>query len=120
MKLRRRPTLSVHRWLMLVGLALSFVLQPMLASVGELHELAHDVVSAHGTVGTDASEPEGDDAGTLHQIHHLAHCCGNMVMAAVAPFALAAIDRDEPTNQADSQFVPDGQWLAPFRPPITA
>ena len=120
MKLRRRPTLSVYRWLMLVGLALSLVLQPMLASVGELHELAHDVASAHGTVGADVSEREGDDAGTLHQIHHLAHCCGHVVMVAVVSFALTTSSRNEPTNQADSQFVPDGQWLAPFRPPITA
>ena len=118
MKLRRRPTLLVYRWLMLVGLALSLILQPTLASFGELHELAHDVASAHGTVETSTSEREGGTAGTLHQIHHLAHCCGHVVIAALTPLALIDSSRNEPMRQAGSQFVLDGRWLAPFRPPI--
>ena len=43
----RRPPLSICRWLMLAALALSVVLQPVLGSVSELHELSHGAASVH-------------------------------------------------------------------------
>lgn len=115
----RRPTPSLHRWLMLAVLALSVILQPVLASVSELHELTHDMASAHGVVDTETPE-EGEGAETLHVMHHLAHCCGHVVASSTAPLVLADVGRSEPVTLTGLPVVPSGRWLAPFRPPIAA
>jgi len=44
----RHSRQSLYRWLMLAALALSVILQPVLASVSELHELTHAAAGAHG------------------------------------------------------------------------
>ena len=61
----RRPPLSLCRWLMLAALALSVVLQPVLGSVSELHELSHGAASVHDISETGAPDEEGNAAGTL-------------------------------------------------------
>ena len=114
----RRRSLPVVRWLMLAGLVLGLVLQPVLASIGELHELTHDVASRHDALDMDVPEGDSSDASALHQILHFAHCCGHVVMAPSAPTAVAEIGHDEPRDSADPPPVPSGRWLAPFRPPI--
>lgn len=116
----RRPTPSLNRWLMLAVLALGVILQPVLASASELHEFTHDAASQHGAVETEAPEEEGDSAGTLHVMHHFAHCCGHVLASSTTPLVLAEISHSEPVKLADSQFVPSGLRLAPFRPPIAA
>lgn len=116
----RRPTLSLCRWLMLAALALSVILQPVLGSVSELHELSHDAASAHGASEVEMPGEEGDAAGTLHVMHHFAHCCGHVVPTSAAPLVLPQISHSEPTTLTDSRVVPSGRWLAPFRPPIAA
>lgn len=116
----RRPPLSLCRWLMLAALALSVVLQPVLSSVSELHELSHGAASVHDISETGAPDEEGNAAGTLHVMHHLAHCCGHVVPTPAAPLVLPRISHSEPTNLTDSRLVPSGRWLAPFRPPISA
>lgn len=113
----RRPTLSFCRWLMLAAVALSLVLQPVLASIGELHALTHDAAAAHDdNMATGSTEEEG--AGTLHVIHHLAHCCGHVVEFPIAPVMAIAISHNEPVDLLDIPPVAGGRWLAPFRPPI--
>ena len=102
---------------MLAALALSLILQPVLASVGELHALSHDAATPHdGTMDTGSTDEEG--AGTLHVIHHLAHCCGHVVVFPVAPMMAIAISHNEPVDLPGIPPVAGGRWLAPFRPPI--
>lgn len=113
------PTLPLYRWLILVGLALGLILQPVLGSVGELHELTHGAASAHGAIEADMPDSDGDGAGALHQLHHLAHCCGHAVMAPQTDLALVEVCHQEPRNLVDTSVVSSGNWLAPFRPPIT-
>jgi hypothetical protein len=105
---------------MLVGLVLGLILQPILASIGELHEITHEAASAHHALSSDVAEGDAGDAETLHQVHQFAHCCGHVVMAPSAPMAVAQIGHDEPRALADPPQVPSRQSLAPFRPPNTA
>lgn len=67
-------------------LALSLLLKPVLASMGELHELAHDPSGQHSHVDEFAGDADGeasgkggndDELGTLHMLLHFAHCCGH-------------------------------------------
>ena len=78
------------RMALLVMLALSFVLQPVLAAIGETHELTHagamqadgHVVDQHDLDGRDVAadshdqpnSPDGDSP--WHAALHFAHCCG--------------------------------------------
>jgi|APEBP8051072661_1049379.scaffolds.fasta_scaffold57200_1 hypothetical protein len=90
----RRST-SPHafaRLALLAMLALSFVLQPALAAIGETHELTHagamqadgHVVDQHDLVGQGVgadgqdqpSSPDGDSP--WHAALHFAHCCGQV------------------------------------------
>lgn len=105
---------------MLVGLVLGLMLQPVLASIGELHELTHEAASAHHALSSDIAEGDSGDAETLHQVHQFAHCCGHVVMAPSAPMAVAQIGHDEPRALADPSQAPSRQSLAPFRPPNRA
>ena len=83
-------------------------------------ELTHEVASVHDALATDVPEGDSRDAGALHQILHFAHCCGHVVLAPLAPMAVAEIGHDEPRDSADPPPVPSGCSLAPFRPPIAA
>jgi hypothetical protein len=115
----RRAGFAFHRGLMLAVLALGVLVQPVLGSVSELHALTHD---AAGTHGSDATLTAGEDgsAGTLHVVHHFAHCCGHAMPMATAPMVLPRICHTESAHLTDWRFVPSGRGLAPFRPPITA
>ncbi|CAI8799799.1 MULTISPECIES: hypothetical protein [Gammaproteobacteria] len=114
-----RARFAPHRWLMLAILALGLVVQPILGSVSELHELTHDVAGTHGSEET-LTAGEDDTAGALHVVHHFAHCCGHAVPTAAAPVVFSQISHIEPTSLTASRRVPSGRWLAPFRPPIAA
>ena len=116
----RRSMLSLYRWVMLAGLASCVILQPVLASISELHELTHDAESVHGSVESEAPGEEDDASGTLHVMHHFAHCCGHVVASSMDPLVQTEVSHSEPVNLTDSQFLPIGRRLAPFRPPIAA
>lgn len=138
---RRRPQLPLPlRVFMLAMFALGLVSQPVIASLGDLHELAHDAAAAHaGMVHADhvhanhvdhgdsvdeeltaADEPANAPAGTLHLLMHHAHCCGQSAMTALSAVAVVpvapngsrpALPRSQRLLQAPS--------FPPFRPPIT-
>lgn len=125
----RRPShRSLMHWLLLVALLLGGVFQPMLAAVGELHELTHGLSEQHlhdgGDVRTElahADESGDRTAGTLHLIHHFAHCCGQ-VSAMLAPVidAPLTVHAPLPIRPWTAQRVATEPALAPFRPPIRA
>jgi hypothetical protein len=124
----RRPLLH---WLMLVGVMLGLVLQPVLASMGELHELTHGLAEAHlhaddsHDVETEllAQDEVGDrTASALHVVHHMAHCCGQTAAAAMAP-TLAVLSCPVSSSVPSLELTrrPASEpALAPFRPPIHA
>ena len=125
-----RQRRAAIRLLILAALALSLLLRPILSSLGEIHELAHDPGGQHLDIGTFAEttaghaaeeQPEGKGAGTLHALLHFAHCCGH-ASAAFPGFALEPVRltaADHLMDNADAA-IPRARWQAPFRPPISA
>ena len=129
-RLRLRLPLPL-RVFVLVLFALGLVLQPVFASIGELHELAHDPTGAHtshadhsdsagGELGaTETSDPS--PTGTLHFLMHHAHCCGQSAMATLQAVRIAPIALESSCPAlAEPQRLQQGPSLAPFRPPILA
>jgi hypothetical protein len=111
-------------------LAVSLLLRPVLSSIGEMHELAHDPSGQHldiehaaGATTHDAARErgEGKSADTLHALLHFAHCCGQV--SAVNPDGVAhtpAVLPYTPLLNPDAARPPTARWTTPFRPPITA
>lgn len=118
------------RVLVLVLFALGLVLQPVFASIGELHELAHDPSGAHAPSHTDHSDSTDDQlsatetsdpspTGTLHFLMHHAHCCGQSAMAALPAVRIVPIALNAACPAlAEPQRLQQAPSLAPFRPPI--
>ena len=117
-------------------LVLAVAVMPMLASLGEIHELAHDgsgshsmathgdhhdaAAESHAEPATYADGEDGQGSDPLHTLLHFAHCCGQQSLTASAVMPLLA----QPESSAallmpDAQGVPRSPALAPFRPPIT-
>ena len=118
-------------------LALGFALQPVLAAIGETHELSHaaamqadgHVVDQHdhgeassGSEDADHSEFPSDsdeDDSPWHAALHFAHCCGQVPstltsahLTVPAQFAVAVVPQGASTLRvASSAFEPQ-------RPPI--
>lgn len=117
--------LSSLRTLVLALFVLGVVVQPVAASMSEIHELSHDLVE-HQTLAehlkASASDADEDDApGRLHALHHFSHCCGQLTAIMALPFQLALSPAASGLlATGESQARADTRVLAPFRPPITA
>lgn len=126
---RRRLPLAL-RVFVLGMLALGLMMKPVLTSIGELHELAHDPSGTHAVAGhaehvLDASqdEDEQDASGSaaLHALIHFAHCCGQSSLASLPAIAfMAAPPCADAVVMPEPQVLLHALSLAPFRPPITA
>lgn len=122
---------TVLRTIALAILALSLILRPLAASLGELHEFAHNPTGQHLDIGdhalktsladADPAAQEGDNIDPLHLLLHFAHCCGHTAAAAtdyafntpaLAPAIPPAWQLDTPRASA--------RWTTLFRPPISA
>lgn len=107
--------------LAMVVLAISLMVRPVLATIGEAHELAHDpsgrhthIVEATGTV-EDASE----ERSTGHALLHFAHCCAQLsVSIADTMFVPVVIPRSVLSVRFDPGLPTAGVRVSPFRPPI--
>lgn len=119
------------RVVVLLALSLLMALQPVLASVGELHELAHDPsgMHSHGLHADDIAaervaervpaDTHGDeDSTTLHVLLHFAHCTGQATATMLPGMRFAPVTATCPA-MAQAQVVSQTRMLAPFRPPIT-
>jgi len=135
--IRPRHRLSfVLRVFVLGMLMLGMALMPVLTSVGELHELAHDptgnhglsthgdhhdaAVESHDGAAEDTAGEDGQGSDPVHALLHLAHCCGQQSLTATA--LMPVLPHSEPStalHMPDTQVLPRTPALAPFRPPIT-
>jgi hypothetical protein len=125
----RRRFAAALRLVALAVLALSLLLRPVLSSIGEVHELAHDPSGQHldithagqSSTHNDAGErKEGKDASTLHALLHFAHCCGQASTA--PPDGPDRLQHPLPVSViADNGTLrpPLARWTPPFRPPIS-
>lgn len=132
----RHPLPSVLRMFVLGLLVLGMAVMPVLASLGEIHELAHDGYGSHAmaTHGDhhditadshdepvkDADGEDGQGTDPLHALLHFAHCCGQQSLTASVPMpVLARLEPSAALLMPDAQVRPRSPVLAPFRPPIT-
>ena len=121
---------ALLRTIALAILALSLMLRPMAASLGELHEFAHGSAGQHHDIGDHsiktlvadvAQAASGDDgANPLHLLLHFAHCCGHTA-ATPAETYLTAFNPPPAARPAWhlQTTVASARWPTPFRPPIT-
>lgn len=107
-------------------LLLAVICQPVMASLGDLHEAAHGTdlhapaSDPHGDAG---AAPAGDDAdrdSLLHALMCASHCCGHAVAMpaglAVLPSFAPPCTTATPSDSARLVTRPGH----PFRPPIAA
>ena len=125
----RRNTLL--RTIALAVLALSLILRPLAASLGELHEFAHHPISQHQDIDDLPAKAsiakaaqmasEGDGAQPLHVLLHFAHCCGQTAATPVN-YVFGAVDSPPATQPAWRLEIShaSARWTPPFRPPIAA
>lgn len=114
-------------------LALAFVLQPVMAAYGQLHDtlahlgdgIAHVEGDMHGDADVDAPaspEEEGpQDGSILHALLHHAHCCAQPQWLAPdgLPLPLYTVSAARPTASGYDAPV-QSRADNPFRPPIAA
>lgn len=124
----RRRFVSLIRLLAVMVFALTLLVGPVLSSIGEVHELAHDPSGQHSDVesghrrsthNTVREQQEGKAADTLHALLHFAHCCGQ-ASAAFQAKILDAVEIAPATRPAAfvDASVSRARWYTPFRPPI--
>lgn len=134
---RRLP--SILRLLLLGAMMSGLALQPVLASLGELHARAHDPSGRHPLAAQldapsgeafhdhhssgeahDDHSPGREDADPLHALIHLAHCCGQSLAVLPSPYLVVARSSHEALPMPGPQIHSQALSLAPFRPPIAA
>jgi hypothetical protein len=111
---------------LLVLVAFGMLLQPVLAALGDLHEVEHAVAlhSDHGHShhdGHEVPEDEGEVPGDPVGSHGLLHACGAAApVALLEPVSLtaAAVATGDPPDRGYVHGPPVSRLTLPFRPPI--
>lgn len=126
----RLPQRSLIRAFFGAMLALALLMQPVLASLGEVHEMTHASASAGHSVfdDIDAAAPDadeqgddGDDGEALHFLAHLTHCCGHAPSACIATAAPMAFQAASAAPESGLRTLPLRPALEDvLRPPIRA
>jgi hypothetical protein len=124
-----------HRWVRLLRLPalavllLAVLANPVLASLGDLHELGNGsehlhAVSDHddGLTDDDHGHADGDmgEGDLLHALMHASHCCGHLTAVMPAAMRVPAMILPAAAPVTDTlpvPFAPPGSLL---RPPIAA
>lgn len=113
-------------------LVLGFVLQPVMAAYGQMHEtlghLGEGVAHVEGDVHDDAHDDappspgeDGHDTGVLHALSHHAHCCAQPQWLPPDGLPLPMPRASDPRpSSAGYDVAPDSRFDTPFRPPILA
>lgn len=112
-------------------LALALMVQPLVAAIGEVHELSHaagslSAVAAHADDHSGAhhadqapNEPESNDA--MHVLLHFAHCCSQTpTTLGAAQVQLLAIAGSDAPLVAASPLPLQASTNDVLRPPIAA
>lgn len=114
------------RYLALGLLVCMLMARPVLAAIGESHELAHDPSTRHAhlvnePLPADSATPQADGAEdpAIHALLHFAHCCGQgSVLAYGDVLRVPALTGAYVHAGRESRPPSSGMRVEPFRPPI--
>lgn len=118
--------ISTLRHLAQALLLLAVICQPVMASLGDLHEAAHgtDLHAAasdpHDDAGTAPAGDEGDRDSLLHAVMCASHCCGHAVAMPAGMAMLPAVAPSRMRAAWPDQVLSPAPLAHPFRPPIAA
>ena len=125
--LRRPRCLLLLRLPALALLLLAVLANPVLASLGDLHELGSrgehlHAVSEHGdaAAGHEHADGEAGEGDLLHALMHASHCCGHLTAIVPAPIALPGMPPASAAPPADTVPLPPSRPASLLRPPIVA
>ena len=119
-----RHCFRVLRFPALALLVLAVLVNPVFATLGDLHESSqaeaghlHDVGKHEAGV---AAEGHDGDSDLLHALMHASHCCGHLtgIVAGMQWLPLPLPTTDAPTHVLAAR--PQHFAVNHFRPPITA
>lgn len=111
-KLLRLPALFL--------LVFAMLATPVLAAVGDLHEVGHSEMTDAGAHGVDDHDGDEEHAegDLLHALMHAAHCCSHLA-AVFESVSLAGVHDLMPAAQAPEILAPPtAPRTSVFRPPI--
>ncbi|MBD9481098.1 hypothetical protein [Pseudoxanthomonas sp. PXM02] len=115
----RLPALAV--------LLLAVLVNPVFASLGDLHELGSGsdhlhAVSDHEATGSGHDHADGDagEGDLLHALMHASHCCGHLTAIVPAPLLLQGVLLPSVALAADAVPLPTARPASLLRPPIVA
>lgn len=122
-----RHSLARLRLPALAVLLLAVMANPLLAALGDLHELGEGNAHLHALAehrddggGHDAHGGDRDGGDLLHALMHASHCCGHPTAVTPEPMALLAFlpaaAPVPPATRPQPAVPPD----SPLRPPIAA
>lgn len=124
--LRRRRS-ALLRLPALALLLLAVLINPVFASLGDLHELGNGsghlhAVSDHGDAVGSHEHADGDagESDLLHALMHASHCCGHLTAIVPAVFAVPGMPPASAAPLADPVPVPPSRPASLLRPPIVA
>ena len=125
--LRRPRCLLLLRLPALALLLLAVLANPVLASLGDLHELGSrgehlHAVSEHGDAASGHEHADGEvgEGDLLHALMHASHCCGHLTAIVSAPIALPGMPPASAAPPADTVPLPPSRPASLLRPPIVA
>ena len=121
----RQPRCLLLRLPALALLVLAVLANPVLASLGDLHESGSGgehlhAVSEHGD-GASAHEHADGETGEgdlLHALMHASHCCGHLTAIVPAPLTLPGLPPASAVPLTDTVPLPPSRPASLLRPPI--
>ena len=129
--LRHRVRVRLSLRILWIGLlALALMVQPMVAAIGEVHELNHvsasqGITLAHADHHANASHaersPERESNDAMHVLLHFAHCCSQTptTLGSAQVKVLGIAGSDAPLV-AQAELPLQASTNDVLRPPITA
>jgi len=124
--LRHRRSLLLRLPAMAV-LLLAVLANPVLASLGDLHELGNGsdhlhAVSEHAEDGPahDHADGEAGEGDLLHALLHASHCCGHLTAIVPAPLLVQGVRLPSVAPVGTAAPLPLAWPVSLLRPPIAA
>ncbi|CAN7366752.1 hypothetical protein LJR168_002188 [Pseudoxanthomonas sp. LjRoot168] len=123
----RHRRVALLRLPALAMLLLAVLANPVLASLGDLHELGNGnehlhAVNEHADVATghDHADGEAGEGDLLHALMHASHCCGHLTAIVPAPMRVPAMILPDVTPIMATVPMAHAPRASLLRPPIAA